>query len=273
MPKEYYKYLFIVLTYKNSSDLIDFISSVKNCVEESNKILIVNSYYDEDTKDEIERIATLNDCPFINVENRGYGAGNNRGIEYAKDNFEFDFLIVSNPDITIKEFKANCLDRYLDRPYIIAPEIICRTNKKQNPATVKNFKFATWLMYRGYKKRRKIVLYCGIALNKVCKLFCKIFSRKHLPVFQAHGSFVVFNKQALDDLDAVYDENIFMFCEELDLAHKAKVKEIKTVYSPDVYVYHKEDGSIKVSDINVFERERESFIYCYEKWKRKNNGR
>ena len=265
----YAKYIFIVLTYKNSEDLVDFISSAKEQMEESYKIIVVNSFCDEESKNKIEEIALTNECVFLNVENKGYGAGNNKGIEYALNNFEFDFIIVSNPDIVIQIFKPNCLAEYLSEPYIIAPDIVCRTKKKQNPATVSNFKLATWLMYRGYKTRNKFVLYSGIALNKFCKLIFKIFCRKSLPVFQCHGSFVIFNKKAVNILFQVYDENIFMFCEELDLAHKAKQEGVKSVYFPEIHVYHKEDGSINLSDMNVFERERDSFLYCYKKWKRK----
>lgn len=42
-------------------------------------------------------------CSFINVENKGYGFGNNRGIEYANKYFDYEFLIVSDPNIIIKK--------------------------------------------------------------------------------------------------------------------------------------------------------------------------
>lgn len=40
----------------------------------------------------------------MNVENKGYSYGNNRGIEYCHNNYEYDYIIISNPDIIIKKF-------------------------------------------------------------------------------------------------------------------------------------------------------------------------
>ena len=88
-------------------------------------------------------------------------------------------------------------------------------------------------------------------------------------MFRAHGCFVIFSKNALNELLPVYDENVFMFTEEYDLGCKAKSMDIPTIYLPEIDIYHKEDGSIKVSDVNVVKMESKAFIYFYDKWKKK----
>lgn len=83
MDKNFYKFLFVVLVYRNSADLYDFIISVKQNFT-NYKIVVVNSYYDNESLKVIEDIAISNDCEFINVANKGYSYGNNLGIGYAK---------------------------------------------------------------------------------------------------------------------------------------------------------------------------------------------
>ena len=80
---EYYKYVFIVLTYRNVEDVRGFLKSLENCTE-SYKTIIVNSFFDEKCKNEIEKVALQYECDFVNVPNKGYGAGNNFGIELAR---------------------------------------------------------------------------------------------------------------------------------------------------------------------------------------------
>lgn len=97
------KNIFVVVVYRNTLDIIDFLKSVNDKVIDY-KVIIVNNYFDNETKEQFEQIAKENNCDFINCENRGYGAGNNTGIRYAMKNYDFDFLTISNPDIIIQSF-------------------------------------------------------------------------------------------------------------------------------------------------------------------------
>ena len=131
--KRYYHYVFVILVYRNSDDLISCLRSIEDNVE-NYRVIIVNSYFDEYTKNQVEMIAKSNKCDFLNVKNNGYGAGNNRGIEFVCKNYEFEYVIVSNPDIII--------DSMLGSPNvfagmdIIAPKIVTLNRKNQNPILV-----------------------------------------------------------------------------------------------------------------------------------------
>lgn len=258
--------VFCVLTYKNGTDLIDFLKSLRENCRFTYKTIVVNSYYDEESKEKISKTAEEYGCDFLNVPNKGYGAGNNRGIEFAIANYDFEYLIVSNPDIIVKEIDLNVCRNAPEKECILAPKIICRRNKNQNPAIIKNSPFGNKLTYKGYKKDKKLLIYAGIAWYHFIRIFMKAFRRKPLKIFQCHGSFVIFSKSVLEKLFPVYDENIFMFCEEMDLGYKARKLGVNSYYFPRLSVYHKEDGSIKVSDLNVYNAMRKSNIYCTEKW-------
>lgn len=266
MEKNRFKYVFVVLVYRNMKDIRDFVLDIKSHNLDS-KIIIVNSYYDDETKAECEKTAEDAGCVFLNVENRGYGYGNNRGIEYALKNFKFDFLIVSNPDIVIKKFSDDSFSSFKDA--VIGPVIRTLTNKSQNPYWVYENPLSEYLIYKGYKNKSKLLLYAGIGINKVIReafLACFGILRLHFKrVFALHGSFVIFSHGVFDKIKLPYDEDMFLFAEEANLAHLLKKNKIKSYLSSDVEILHKEDGSIGVSKIDEKSEARKSIITYYEK--------
>ena len=266
MDKEQKDLIFVILVYRNYVDLEECIESISRNVE-NYKIIVVNAYYDDCSMQGIEDISKKYNCDFINIENKGYSFGNNVGIKYARDHYDFKHLIVSNPDIIIKEF-PNIEGMDCD---IIAPQIKTITGKAQNPMHIVENNLAERLIYRGFKKQSKISLYIGLAINKIRREFFLLFGKnKKKRIFSAHGSFVIFSNKALSKLDYMpYDENMFLFAEEMVLAVKAKEQKLKTFYMPNIKIYHKEDGSMKLSDLSINKELAKSNIYFYEEYKLK----
>lgn len=263
-----YKYVFVVLVYRNTNDLKEFIKNV-NSFNLDSHIVIVNSFYDEESKRSFEIIAKENKCTFLNIENRGYGYGNNRGIEFIRETFEYEYIIISNPDIEIQEFNDNDLIRY--NQSVIGGVIETSNNKKQNPYWYVENKFAEFLIYKGYKDISNYKFYIGIAINKLIReIFLMIFkvSRlKYKRVFALHGSFVLFPKLVIDKVGLPYDEDMFLFAEEAYLAHLLKSNNINSYITKDIKVLHKEDGCMSLSDIDENSEARKSVIKYYEKIK------
>lgn len=261
-----YQIIFIIVVYKNILDLKSLLSNIKKLHTDS-KSIVVNNYFDDESMEACRKIALENNCDFLNVPNDGYGCGNNRGIAYANDNYDYDFLIVSNPDITIKKFN---IDEILPlRDYIVGPIIKTKTGKDQNPYWVINNKFAEWLIYRGYLSKKRLIVYTGIAINKIIReVFMKRFlfsAKKHSKVFALHGSFVVFPKKVIDTIGKPYDEDMFLFAEEVHLAHLLDKHNIKSYITKSIEIIHKENGSIDLSNINETIERRKSIITYYEK--------
>ena len=75
MPQNIFDFVFVVLVYRNTQDLKDFFSSLNI---PNSKVVVVNSFYNDETKSEFEQIAIDNGADFLNVENKGYGYGNKR---------------------------------------------------------------------------------------------------------------------------------------------------------------------------------------------------
>lgn len=262
--------VFCVVTYKNHLDINDFLnnlSSTKDLVF-TYKVIIVNNYADEESLAKIREISKLYNCDFIENENKGYAHGNNLAIHYAALKYEYSFLVVCNPDTIIKSLEFEKLNNHKDD--IIAPNIINLNNKKQNPMHFNYMPISEKIIYFGFKSRFKFILYSGIALNKFNRfinlLIMKSQNKNSKKIYACHGSFIIFSSNAIKKLKSVFDDNMFLFSEESDLARNALKGNINIIYRNDLLIYHKEDGSMNFSNKNLFEIQRDSYLYYYKKW-------
>lgn len=263
---EFHDYIFVVLVYKNTVDIIDFIESVKKQTIDF-KIIIVNSYYDDNSMQCFAKITYDNNCDFINIPNKGYSYGNNVGINYAKIHYKFQYLICSNPDIIIKEFK---MMKSIDKNGIYCGNIVAKDNRKQNPMRSCESNLYNKLIYIGYKKNLKSLICLGVFINKLYNQLYSVkrffFRKEYYKIFQPHGSFIIFSKNSLEILDKVFDDNMFLFCEEGVVAIKARIKGIPIYFIPSLLCFHKEDGSMNLWDGNINEESKKSTIYFFEKY-------
>ena len=73
-----------------------------------------------------------------------------------------------------------------------------------------------------------------------------------------HGSFMIFSREYTDRFDGL-DERTFMYGEE-DILHRRLIKNgLKSVYTPDFAVYHKED--VSTDSASGSSRKKREFYY------------
>ena len=258
-----YDFIFVVLVYRNTSDLVDFFASLKL---ERTRVIVVNSFYDEESELQFKQIAESNHADFLSVPNKGYGAGHNRGVEYALKHYDFKYLVISNADVEIKKLDFAELEKYGDG--IFAPKILTLSGKNQNPSCP----FIPSLLTERYKKwcyfgnhRKLMWLYYISSRLKKCIYY--IFWKCRRCVFSAHGAFVIFSKDTAKKLFPFYLETMFLFNEEEHLGRLARLHGIKTFYIPEIIINHKEDGSMKIAEIHKFEPlKQQSFAVYYDYW-------
>jgi len=68
--------------------------------------------------------------------------------------------------------------------------------------------------------------------------------------YEFTGCMMFFNLENLKDIGE-FDENIFLYYEEIDFAHRCKILNKKIFLLPDVNILHKESSSVKVNDEKV----------------------
>lgn len=251
-----YDFVFVVLVYRNTKDLKEFFESLKIS---NSKVVVVNSFYDEETKTAFQSIAEQNNADFINVENKGYGYGNNRGCEYALKNYDFKYLIISNADIEIQKLDI----AQLSDNQITAPEIITLKGKKQNPYRPYNIPFIDKMQYFGYNHQLKLPVFFIIAINKIARIFFRLF-HLHGKIYSAHGAFIIIPNALLKRVLPIYNEKMFLFAEEEHFAKVMHKNGFDIYFDSSIVIKHKEDGS--TSGLNVFEHTRNSFLEYYKTW-------
>ena len=251
--------VFVVLTYRNSDDLVDFYSSLGN-VGGKVKTIVVDAFYEEEASTTIEKIVKNNNGNYIRIPNKGYSYGNNKGIEFALKNYKFDYLIVSNPDIVIRHLNIEILKKMPNGCY--GPKIITKRGKNQNPMYTRQHLFSRKMVYKGLIKNNKLYFLSGVSVNKIQNAIEKLFLGKTKKVYQLHGSFLIFSRNVIKRLVPVFDENMFLFAEESYLAKRLESLRIRSFYVPGITVFHKEDGSMNfLNDISGPLKEANTYVF------------
>lgn len=262
---EKYTFIYIILVYKNHIDLENFF---KKFNAPNSKVIVVNSYFDDFSKEKISKIAELNNADFIDIPNKGYGYGNDTGLKYALDNYDFDFAIVNNADVEIIKFDTNKVKLY-NKDAIYAPKIRTLSNKDQNPFIINYNHWLRYIYYLGCKKQSKILKYFPIILNGIVRRIFNaiVYTLKlnYLKIYSFHGSFFLIGKEALEKLYPLYLHNMFLYQEEHYLARRAQLKNVNTYFIPqDVEIKHFEDGSVDFSNSKLNEYMDESYMIYFE---------
>lgn len=261
---EKYNFVFIVLTYRNAEDLCEFNYSLKNIVG-TYKIIVVNSYYDDNSMLNIKNICDYNGFDFLNVINKGYSFGNNQGIEYANKNYAYNYIIISNPDIEIQKLDYNSL--LLHGGNIIGPKIITSTGRNQNPIYYTRQRMIEQIQMEAIKRKKFYINYIAALINKINKAYNTIVNNNNLKyryVYALHGSFLIFSKASMDKLrNKPFDDRMFLFAEEDYLAYISEKMKIQMIYDKGIIVKHKEDGSMRLSNIDLRMTALKSLEYVY----------
>lgn len=256
--------IIIVLTYRNHEDLRELFASYSSSFNDLKiQTIVVDAYYNDGCSVEIEKVARNNGADYLRIPNKGYSFGNNYGIQYAKAHYEYDYLIVSNADIEIRSFDKVVLDKLPKGVY--GPTIQTKDGRLQNPMYCKRNLLSRKLVYKGFIEDSKFKFAVGIIINKFQTKIQKRNLSYPNKVYQLHGSFLIFSKEAIDILQTVFDENMFLFAEETYLSKILENKNIPSYYVPEIEVFHKEDGSMQFNkelDNNL----KESNVYVYEKY-------
>lgn len=263
-------FTFVVLHYRTYKDTIDCIESIKK-IEGRYNIIIVDNFSDNGS---IEIISEKykNDKKIVilkNDTNLGFAGGNNIGYRYAKSILNTDFVAVLNNDIIIED--AQIINKIYEnynkyKFHIAGPDIVSLVdNGHQNPkngvsSSVIDVDFqiiryslllkASQLNIYDYLKKKKI--------NKTTDVDDKAYQKTLFNV-KLHGAFVVFSPDFVRNEEYSFRPGTFLYMEEEILFTYCNNKKYKTMYIPQIRVFHKEDSS--TNSIFLKEKEKREFVF------------
>jgi GT2 family glycosyltransferase len=194
----------------------------------------------------------------LNQKNVGYSRGNNIGFRYAKKKWNPRYIVFVNNDVYLLEKQ---LLKKLDEEYnkskfaVLGPLVMsgdgrCNINPvRLSPMTrsqveneIKTYKRKKFLYDFHLMGLRNVIIYIK---NMRCKTWKNNKDYLHrVENVQLHGCFLVFSHEYITRFDGL-DERTFLFREEAILYKHMMDNKLKTVYEPEIIVFHKEDASIK----------------------------
>ena len=216
----------IILTYNSSAYISELIKSIKefNPDGSSFEIIVVDNLSTDDTLVKLkpfESEITIKK----NEKNLGFAGGINEGAKIAKG----DYLLFINPDTQFK--KGNIWDMIsvfekFGNAGVVGGKLTDKNGNAEKSAGRFFGLFEILLMTLGLDE----VFGVRFSPNKITS------------VDFVSGGFMMVKKEVFKKLNG-FDENFFMYVEDVDFCKRASENGYKTYFTPDVSLIHSSHGS------------------------------
>ena len=208
----------IIVNYNDAEDTLKYVKKITE-YETINRIVVVdNKSTTTGTFDKLKELESSKVKVIESDKNGGYDYGNNFGIKYLDSiNEEFDYYIISNPDIEVSEDAIkHCLDviNSNDKIAVISPRML---NKDRNPIRRSSWKIRTFGLDVVHSTRLLELLLYKVLRNG--EYSNKEYEVEKLEVEAISGAFFVIKANILKEI-GLLDENVFLFYEEDTLTEK-----------------------------------------------------
>ncbi len=230
----------IILNYNDSENTKIFLDDIKDyqCLDH---IIVVDNHSTDNSFKELKKYANQKIEVIKTSENKGYAAGNNFGIKYLIDKYSVDNIIISNPDIIVREEDIEKLLLPLKEKNVavIAPVV-------EEPTSIS----------RGWKHPNFLSLlisnipYFRKYADKILAYKENHYDTKLSQVDVVKGCFFIIKASVIQDID-YFDENTFLYFEENILAKKLESKHYRTYIHNEVKVIHALSKSVDKSLISL----------------------
>lgn len=256
----------IIVNYNDIEDTVSYVQKLKQ-YEVINRIVVVDNL--STTIGAFENLQKLQDEKTYVIQsdkNGGYNYGNNVGIRYlVEKNEEYDYIIVSNPDIDVEENAIKECLSVLEKNNdvaIVAPRMVNRENKPIRRSAWKLRTFGLDVIHS--TRLLEILFYKKLRNGEYSE---KEFENKELEVDAISGAFFIIKSKVLKEI-GLFDENVFLFYEEDILAKTLKEKKYKIISLNSVKFVHYESQTIgkTFSYYNKMKQLYKSKIYYHEKY-------
>ena len=245
----------VILNYNDSENTMLMLDDIKN-YKILSAIIVVDNHSTDDSFKKLKKYENSKIKIIEAPENKGYAAGNNFGIKYLIENFEIDNIIISNPDIIVQEKDIKMLVNDLKNEDIslIAPNI------KEPIGISRGWKLPTFL-----SELVANIPYFRVYENKILAIDEEKYQEKLTQVEVVKGCFFIIKKEAFKAIN-FFDENTFLYYEEVIIGKHLKELGLKTYVDNEVVVIHALSQSVdkSIKKINKFKILKNSQMY-YEK--------
>lgn len=226
----------IVVSYNGLKFLDELFKSITNQFKDiTYELIVVDNASSDDSADYIEK-----NYPWIKLVrstlNLGFTGGNNLGARYASG----EFLLLLNNDTKLNQPLEPLINAFIDSTLgVIAPRLVYGDGKLQ--------------LNVGFEHNPLRIILSWLGLSKITGLpnfFQRMetnqnfYDSSHLNVDWVSGACFLTRRDLWENL-AGFDEDIFMYCEDVDYCKRVRELGCRVAYSRDVTVVHYEGSGKK----------------------------
>lgn len=200
-------------------------------------------------------------------KNFGYGTSNNIGVKLSRFLFpDVKYAILSNNDILFdEELNADELIDCFSNPALslVGTKVLGVNGEPQSPCRYVSV-YYRWILYSLLWPLNKFIPKMDFNQDNI------LCSDKCFP-YRIIGAFLLLDINKFMEV-GMFDEQIFLYAEELVLAEKMKSAGYKTYCDCKKYIIHENGVSVKkvMSSMEKLRRQFDSEIYFYSKYKKVN---
>lgn len=259
------KYCFVILHYLAIRETIECVESIERLYGEGdwNIVIVDNASRNETGKELREKYESAARITVLCLEeNLGFAKGNNVGYDYAKEHFSPDFIIMINSDVVFKqkEFLREIERLYAEEEFdVLGPDILDVTEKthtsplamslrnvKEYKRSIKKQEIIIKSREKGgiWRLREILLDYLSRAVYSVKKNRMKVEdrSKKHYQCVLL-GACFIFSPKFIASREHALNPETFLYHEEYILLYEMNCEKRKLVYSPSLWLVHKEGCS------------------------------
>lgn len=234
------KGLSVIIPSYNTKDMtVKCVTSLEHILHESkipSEIIVVDNGSTDGTQDALKDLSLPSLYLIHNKENKGFGKANNQGLNIAKG----DYILFLNSDVLVdKLLDISSLLEYFHH-YKNVGAVTVRVNLPNSsidPASHRGFP-TLWRSFCYFSGLEKLFSHAPY-LNHIFGGYHLVYLNKNIvhEIESPTGAFYLAPRNVLDMVKG-FDEDFFMYGEDLDLSYRIKQKGYKILYIPQYSVLH-----------------------------------
>lgn len=230
------------------------------------ELIVVDNNSSDDSEEMVRE--KFPEVTFIaNKDNKGFSKANNQGVAIAKG----EYILFLNPDTVVPEDCLKKLTDYMDshpQAGSIGPRIIdgkgqyAPDGKKSFPSlSVAIFK--TTGINKLFKKSPYFNKYYAVHIGENETAAVDVLS----------GCCMMVRTKVLPEIGGAFDEDYFMYCEDVDLAYRIQQAGYQNIYYPETTIIHYKGESTRKATLSYVRIFNEALSLFVKKHYSKQNAR
>lgn len=238
------KVAIVVLNWNQPKLTIDTVESLLKIKHSSfeYQILLVDNGSKDDSLQQLQNLYSTNSLItiFETNQNLGYVGGNNFGIVFALKN-NFDSVLLLNNDVIVDSNFLEELVKKSDKYDLLGPKIYFAKGFEFHKDRYSKQELGNVIWSAGGKMDWNNILGSNIGVDEVDK---GQHNKIKTSVDFLTGCALLVNKSVFQKI-GLLNRKFFMYLEDVDFCHRAKLKGFKMAYIPTSKIWHVNSGSSK----------------------------